>query len=155
MTMHLTRADLVAVGAASADHRRIIDDYERRISKYVSFRSHEVKGEPLRHPLTRGLQVEAERIRRAAAIGPDTRVVLLDSRGAQATSEQLVDVLLGAPKLVLIVGGAAGVTDELRASAHHVISFGRITMPHQLARLVATEQLYRALKISRNEPYHH
>lgn len=93
------------------------------------------------------------------ALPRDTRVVLLDIDGDLVTSEELsrrLDdmALRGTSSVAFVIGGSNGVTPAVRARADERISFGRITMPHNLARLVLLEQIYRACKISRGEPYH-
>lgn len=159
MAVHLTRADLVVVGSLSSDLAPVAADYERRIGRYTRFAVHEVKAEPT----ARGeaLVLAAEEARLAAVldrlVGPSSagvRIVALDSRAAAPTSEDLVEQWLGASRLVLLIGGTMGLPPAIRARATSAVSFGRITMPHQLARVVATEQLYRAFRIARNEPYH-
>lgn len=86
-------------------------------------------------------------------------VVLLAIEGTQRTSEglsaRLDDLALsGTSEVVFVIGGSCGVSDGVRARANETLSFGKITLPHNLARVVLLEQLYRACKISRNEPYH-
>lgn len=93
------------------------------------------------------------------ALPRDTRVVLLDIGGDLVTSEELscrLDdmALRGTSNVAFVIGGSNGVTPAVRERADERISFGRITMPHNLARLVLLEQIYRACKISRGEPYH-
>ena len=56
--------------------------------------------------------------------------------------------------IAFVIGGSDGVSDDVRARADEMLSFGRITLPHNLARVVLLEQIYRACKISRGEPYH-
>ncbi|MEF9877664.1 MAG: 23S rRNA (pseudouridine(1915)-N(3))-methyltransferase RlmH, partial [Gordonibacter sp.] len=62
--------------------------------------------------------------------------------------------LAGTSDLSFVIGGSDGVSDAVRARADETLSFGSITLPHNLARVVLLEQLYRAQKISRGEPYH-
>lgn len=86
-------------------------------------------------------------------------VVLLAIEGKERSSEQLsqrIDslALSGESELVFVVGGSCGVSNAVRARANETFSFGPITLPHNLARVVLLEQLYRACKISRGEPYH-
>ena len=70
-------------------------------------------------------------------------------------SRHLDDLALrGASELAFVIGGSDGVSDAVRARADETFSFGPITLPHNLARVVLREQLYRAVKISRGEPYH-
>lgn len=87
------------------------------------------------------------------------RIILLDIRGKQASSEQLAAKLetlaiSGVSNVAFIIGGSDGVTPAVQARAAERLSFGPITLPHNLARVVLLEQIYRAHKIIRHEPYH-
>ena len=86
-------------------------------------------------------------------------LVACDERGKEMTSEGLARFLqshaTGRGRLVFAVGGAWGLTDEFRARAEFLLSLSEMTLPHELARLVVTEQLYRALTILRGMSYHH
>ena len=86
-------------------------------------------------------------------------ILLLDIKGKEISSETLATkidtyALSGSSQLVFIIGGSDGVISEVKQHATERISFGPITLPHNLARVVLLEQLYRAFKISRGEPYH-
>ncbi|WP_263382721.1 23S rRNA (pseudouridine(1915)-N(3))-methyltransferase RlmH [Granulicella arctica] len=86
-------------------------------------------------------------------------VILLDSRGQQLSSEEFATRLgsfrdSGTQRVILAVGPADGWSSEARTRASLLLSFGRITLPHQLARVIAAEQLYRALTILAGHPYH-
>ena len=91
---------------------------------------------------------------------PDrAHVILLAIDGKQRSSEALsarIDdlALSGVGELVLVIGGSCGTSAAVRARADETLSFGPITLPHNLARVVLLEQLYRACKISHHEPYH-
>ena len=91
---------------------------------------------------------------------PDSaHIILLDIRGKQASSEQLAAKLetlavSGVSHVAFIIGGSDGVTDAVKVRATERLSFGPITLPHNLARVVLLEQIYRAHKIIRREPYH-
>ena len=89
----------------------------------------------------------------------DAHVVLLDIRGKQASSEQLATKLeslaiQGVSHVAFVIGGSDGVSEAVRARCDERLSFGPITLPHNLARVVLLEQVYRAHKIIRGEPYH-
>lgn len=93
------------------------------------------------------------------AIGRDAHIVLLDICGRETSSEQLatkLDALAvrGISHVTFIIGGSDGVTEAVRDRAAERLSFGPVTLPHNLARIVLLEQIYRACKINRNEPYH-
>lgn len=86
-------------------------------------------------------------------------LVLLDSRGKQLTSEEIANFLdyhqsHGTRELLFAIGPADGWDDATRAKAKHVLSFGKITLPHELARVVLLEQLYRGFTILKGHPYH-
>ena len=86
-------------------------------------------------------------------------LVACDERGKEMTSEELARFIqvraTGTGRLVFAVGGAYGLTEDFRERADLLLAFSRMTLPHELARLVLTEQLYRALTIMRGLPYHH
>jgi 23S rRNA (pseudouridine1915-N3)-methyltransferase len=157
MQVELVRADLIVVGSLSAEVAVLVADYERRLTRYLRFDVHEVKAEPVQRGATVVLRTEGDRftkvLDRVTGAGA-ARIVALDSRGTDHTTEQLAERWLAVPHLVLLIGGTRGLAPEITARARERVSFGRITLPHQLARLVATEQLYRSFRIARGEPYH-
>ena len=86
-------------------------------------------------------------------------LVLLDSRGRQLTSEEIANFLEyhqshGTQELLFAVGPADGWSEATRAAANNILSFGKITLPHELARVVLLEQLYRGFTILKGHPYH-
>ena len=94
-----------------------------------------------------------------AAVPDRSHMILLAIDGKQRSSEDFsahLDELMlrGNSDLTFVIGGSDGVSAEVRARADETFSFGPITLPHNLARVVLLEQLYRACKISRGEPYH-
>lgn len=94
-----------------------------------------------------------------SAIPGKSRVILLSIEGKQRSSEELADHigktgLYGQSDLTFVIGGSDGVSSEVEKRADEHLSFGRITLPHNLARVVLLEQLYRSFKILRGEPYH-
>ena len=95
-----------------------------------------------------------------ARILPDgAALILLDERGKTPDSPGFADLLArlrdeGRRDLVIAIGGADGLDPDLHGQADAVISFGRMTWPHQLVRIMAAEQLYRAVTILAGHPYH-
>jgi 23S rRNA (pseudouridine1915-N3)-methyltransferase len=86
-------------------------------------------------------------------------LVLLDARGRQLTSEEIANFLQyhqshDTQELLFAVGPADGWSDATRAAASNVLSFGKVTLPHELARVVLLEQLYRGFTILKGHPYH-
>lgn len=135
---------------------RVTDDYVRRLSRYgradvVEVR--EAKGADADTVRRR----ESEALRAATPSGAWT--VVMDERGDTVTSEQLAErfaqlALHGRSHVALLIGGAFGHDPALRDAADWVWSLTPLTLPHELARLVLSEQLYRAMTIQRGEPYH-
>jgi len=128
--------------------RALTEEYLTRISRYVPAESLEVAAEPAL-------------LERAEDTTGRTRpvLVLLDSRGRQFTSEEFADLLRdqqdrGTQNLFFAVGPADGFSDRARGSADLVLSFGKMTLAHELARIVLLEQIYRAFTILKGHPYH-
>ena len=94
-----------------------------------------------------------------AAVPDRSHMILLAIEGKERSSEDFsrrLDALAlnGKSDITFVIGGSDGVSDEVRARADETLSFGPITLPHNLARVVLLEQVYRACKISRGEKYH-
>lgn len=158
--VHLTSVDMVVIGSLSADHARIADDYERRLSRYVTLRVHELRAQPTRQGAEVVQRAEGariiellDRLARQAG-GASMQVCALDLGGRQRSTQELVELWLDARNLVLLIGGTHGLEESVLKRADERVAFGRITLPHQMARVVATEQLYRCFRIARGEPYH-
>lgn len=93
------------------------------------------------------------------ALSDSSRVILLAIEGKQRSSVEFSRRLEswgieGQSDVSFVIGGSDGVSSEVMKRADETLSFGKITLPHNLARVVLLEQIYRAFKISRNEPYH-
>lgn len=134
-------------------------EYLKRLSPFAKVVVREV---PDVDPARAG-GVDAARDKEGAAIlgalGPSDHVVLMAIEGKQRSSvdfSRRLDALAlgGTSDIAFVIGGSDGVNDAVRARANETLSFGLITLPHNLARVVLLEQLYRAFKISRGEPYH-
>ncbi|HMQ09322.1 MAG TPA: 23S rRNA (pseudouridine(1915)-N(3))-methyltransferase RlmH [Candidatus Nanoperiomorbaceae bacterium] len=128
-----------------------INDYEKRLRapfevKWVLLPYSAKNGDEAR-------QDESERI--ISQLRPADFVVLLDERGQDLSSPDFSALLTSQQNIVIIIGGAYGVNDELRQRADRVISLSAMVFPHQLVRLVIIEQIYRAQAIATNHPYHH
>ena len=147
----------MVVGRARGGLAEAAADYEARIAKLAKFDVVVVKDEPLdRGTAAEIRQREADRIDAATA---GWTVVSYDRNGEQVTSERLAELVgeleVRAPqKTAFVVGGAEGIDLRILGASAYQLAFGRATLPHQLARVVAVEQLYRALTIRRGLPYH-
>lgn len=128
----------------------LTDEYLKRIARYVP-----VEGVSLRDEAAL-LEMSGRTGARSAA---KASLVLMDSRGKEFTSEQFAKFLgdyqdHNPLPLVFAIGGADGFSPETTAAAQHVISLGRMTLAHELARIVLLEQVYRAFTILKGHPYH-
>ncbi|MDP9738209.1 UNVERIFIED_ORG: 23S rRNA (pseudouridine1915-N3)-methyltransferase [Bacillus sp. B2I3] len=139
-----------------------IAEYTKRLSAYANIELVEVPDEKAPENLSTAdmdivKQKEGERI--LAKVSPDTYVITLEINGKQLTSEQLaihMDQLAtyGKSKITFIIGGSLGLGTEVLSRSDYALSFSKMTFPHQLMKLVLVEQIYRAFRINRNEPYH-
>jgi len=134
-----------------------IREYETRASRYWPLRVHEVREEPARSgspDIVR--QREGERL--LAAIPAGVQVVTCDLNGRPMSSEQfahwLQDMRERARDVAILIGGAFGLSDVVKERSTLSLALAPWTLPHELARLVLAEQLYRAGTIARGEPYH-
>lgn len=133
-----------------------IEEYERRASKYWPLDVREVKEESARAATASSVQVkEAERL---ASRVEGATLIACDERGTSMTSERfarfLQDLRERARDAAFVIGGAYGLAESLRDRAQTRLALAPWTLPHELARLVLAEQLYRAGTIVRGEPYH-
>ena len=147
---------LLAVGRLRPYYREACDDYIRRISRYLKVRHAEVREASRAANEEAQRAEEAERLRRH--LRPGTTVVALARAGEPWSSEELARRLerwrIEARPLAFVVGGSRGLASDLIAGAAHRWSLGPLTLPHELARVVVAEQLYRGMTILRGEPYH-
>ena len=124
-------------------------EYLKRISRYADVAGLPLKDEAAILSLASGEQKQNKERH---------KLVLLDSRGKQLSSEELAQFLereqVNAIPLVFAIGGSDGFTEEARRQAAFTLSLGKMTLPHELARVVLTEQLYRAFTILAHHPYH-
>jgi 23S rRNA (pseudouridine1915-N3)-methyltransferase len=125
-------------------------EYLKRISRYAEIEGVAVKDEAAVLALVAG-SGRGERREKY-------KLILLDSRGKQQSSEELAAMLereqVNAVPLLFAIGGSDGFSDEARHAAGVVLSLGKMTLPHELARVVLLEQIYRAFTILKGHPYH-
>lgn len=148
---------IVAVGKLSAQLGPGFEHYRRLICGLVPLTVREVREVPLQGRAAREvLRDEARRLMPLLENRP--RVIALDEAGVERTSAEFAEHLrrlLDSGGATFVLGGSLGLDAEIKRRACEVVSLSRLTLPHQLARVVLAEQLFRALKIARGEPYHH
>lgn len=133
------------------------DDYAGRLMRYATFAQKAIRPAPPSMPAPEAQRLEGERV--IEGLPPNAILVLLDERGKLVRSEALAERIdtwrhAGARPVVFCVGGAEGHGDALRQRADWLWSLSPLVFPHELARLIALEQLYRAFTILAGEPYH-
>lgn len=128
------RIYIIAVGKPTREYSALINEYEQRLGKYCSFEAREVKYD--------------KELLKAKMKGT---IVTLDKSGKQLSSEALADWLKDKQDVTIIIGGPEGLPP---IKCDLKLAFSPMTFPHQLARLIITEQIYRAFTILKNEKYH-
>ena len=127
-----------------------VDEYLKRLRKFATVEVREISE-------YRTLDEEARKL--LSLVPQNSWLCVSDVAGTQLTSEQFAEkisalTLSGTSNLTFAIGGAFGLGDELKRAAHFRLSLSQMTLTHQMARLVLVEQVYRAFKINRHEPYH-
>lgn len=155
--------DIVCVGKVKERYLRdAIDEYRKRLSRFAKVDVIEVADEktPEHASDTLNAQIkekEGERILKHLRDG--AFVVALAIEGDQLTSEQLAARIAqwglhGVSHLQFVIGGSLGLDPRVLRRANMLLSFSKMTFPHQLMRVILLEQIYRAFKINAHEPYH-
>ncbi|MBQ0020247.1 MAG: 23S rRNA (pseudouridine(1915)-N(3))-methyltransferase RlmH [Bacteroidales bacterium] len=152
---------LLVVGKTTDKHIiSLIDEYVGRINHYMPFSIEvipELKG--VKNMSTdQQKEREAELLQRA--LQPGDHIVLLDEHGRERRSMEFAQwmekrMAAGPRRLVFVVGGPYGFSPQIHKMAAEKISLSQMTFSHQMIRLLFTEQIYRAMTILNNEPYHH
>ena len=152
---------LLVIGKTGSKHlEALIDEYAARLKRYIQF---EIETIPeLKN--TKNLSESEQKKKEAEAVlsklsGSDI-LYLLDERGVEYDSMGLAKYLqnlmnTGTRQLVLLVGGPYGLDGSLKERSKGSISLSKLTFSHQMVRLFAVEQIYRAMTILKNQPYHH
>ncbi|HHU83312.1 MAG TPA: 23S rRNA (pseudouridine(1915)-N(3))-methyltransferase RlmH [Firmicutes bacterium] len=148
---------VVAVGKIKERYlQEGIAEYRKRLRPYARLTIEEVPDEPLRDGGKKARETEGERI--LARAGASAYLVALDRGGKVYSSEEFAAWLgereMAGKEVVFVIGGTTGLSEQVLEKADTCLSFSRLTFPHQLFRLFLLEQIYRAFKILRGEPYH-
>lgn len=139
-----------------------IEEYSKRMSKYCTLAIDELKEERLPDKAS-AAEEEAVKIAEGknilSRIKKDAYVITLEIKGKQISSEKLAEkiedlALEGKSDIIFIIGGSLGLSEEVSKRSNYKLSFSAMTFPHQMMRVILLEQIYRAFKINKNEPYH-
>ena len=150
---------LICVGKLKEDYlRNACAEYQKRLSGFCRFSVEELEPErlpdnPSNAEIAAALEKEGERI--LAKIPRGANVIALCIEGKQQSSEELAQLMDGMPgAAAFIIGSSFGLSDKVKASAQLRLSMSKMTFPHQLARVMLMEQIYRAYSIINNRRYH-
>lgn len=152
---------LMVVGKTSTKFvREGVEEYAGRINRFMPFEIKVIPDIKTTRKQTELAQKEAEGTQILAHVQPTDHMVLLDERGKEMTSREFSTFIeqksQTVPKnMIFVVGGPYGFSQEVYTRANSLLSLSKMTFPHELVRLFFTEQIYRAITISRNMPYHH
>lgn len=152
---------LLTVGKTS-DHNlaTLISEYVARLQHYINFNVEEIPENKKTKRASEEIQKEIEGKSIIQRLKPNDSIVLLDEKGKEIGSVEFSKFIqkqmnMSTKRLVFIIGGPYGFSQEIYTLANKKLSLSRLTFSHQMVRLFFVEQLYRAFTILRNEPYHH
>lgn len=159
----MVHINIICVGKIKENYLKdAITEYSKRLGKYCSLNIIELPDEKIPNdPSDKEIEIikskECNNI--LNNIKKDSYIICLDLKGKQYTSEdfskKIEDISLNYnSSITFIIGGSLGLSNDLLAKSNELISFSKMTFPHQLFRVFLLEQIYRAFKISNNESYH-
>ena len=154
------KTEMIVVGKTTNKHFiAAINDYLERIGHYMPFSVTVIPELRNAKSLSQQQQKDKEGEAILRLLQPSDTVVILDERGKEPRSIELADWLQRqqqtARRLVFIIGGPYGFSQQVYSRADSMLSLSRMTFSHQMVRLIFVEQLYRACTIIKGEPYHH
>lgn len=155
------KIELAVIGKTSIGYfKQGIDEYIKRLKHYVPFEIKYIDDIKNTKNISEDQQKRTEGAKILSLLDKSDFVVLLDEHGKEYTSMQYSSyiqkrMLSGAKKVVFVIGGPYGFSQEVYDRANDKISFSKMTFNHEMIRLIFTEQLYRAYTIINHEPYHH
>jgi 23S rRNA (pseudouridine1915-N3)-methyltransferase len=163
MGLWIVNISIVSVGKLKEKYLKLgIDEFTKRLTVYAKIELVEVPDEKAPEQLS---ELEMEQVKQKegekilAKISPDTYVIALAIDGKMKSSEELADSIdklatYGKSKIAFVIGGSLGLSKEVLQRADEKLSFSKMTFPHQMMKLILLEQVYRAFRINRGEPYH-
>lgn len=155
------KISLLLTGKTSVEYVKTgIQDYSKRIERYVSFEIITVPDIKNAGSLPQREYCQYEAELQKKFLQQADFIVLLDEKGKELSSVELATFIqhkmqIGIKNIMFVIGGAYGFSDEVKKMAHICLSLSKLTFPHQLVRIIFTEQLYRAFTIINREKYHH
>ena len=153
---------IYAIGKCKDFYKLGVDEYLKRLSSYCKVQVEELKDEslpdnPSSSQIEKAVEVEGNRV--LNQLKPNEYLIALDLNQKEMDSIEFSEFLKSklesnGASISFVIGGSYGLSIALKARVNYSISFSKMTFPHQLARLILLEQIYRAFKILNNETYH-
>lgn len=138
------------------EYESLTEQYSKRLRRYTSIKTVILKDSKAREP---GQRIREESGLVLDKLQPSDHLIMLDEKGRNLTTDefarQLSSKWMQEKRTVFLIGGSYGLSDAVRSRSNEVIALSKMVLPHQMARLMFTEQLYRAFTILNNENYHH
>lgn len=138
-----------------------LNEYAKRLSRFAKFSIIEVPDEKIPDNASEkeeDMIKEKEGKKILAKLSQGSYIIALCIEGTELSSEELAqkiaDIFMTSSNITFIIGGSLGLSDAVKSKAQLKLSFGKMTLPHQLMRVVLAEQIYRSFKINANETYH-
>jgi 23S rRNA (pseudouridine1915-N3)-methyltransferase len=154
---------IVAIGKLKEKYLKdAISEYSKRLSRFVQLEIIELPYEKAPEKISlqeQQIVLKKEADKMLAKIPSTSTLILMDVQGKAMTSENFSKTIenymvSGKSSFCIVIGGSLGIHDSLKQRADLLLSMSKMTFPHQLARVILLEQLYRAFKIMKNETYH-
>ncbi|MEZ5047098.1 MAG: 23S rRNA (pseudouridine(1915)-N(3))-methyltransferase RlmH [Chitinophagaceae bacterium] len=146
------------------EHTKLLDDgiheYVKRINRYHAFSLINIDNSKINKKLSKELVLEKEATLILSKLHEKDILITLDERGQSFTSIQFAEKLnnlmtISSTKIIFLIGGSYGIAESVKKKSKLIMKLSSFTFPHQIVRLLFTEQLYRAFSILKNEKYHH
>lgn len=135
-----------------------IEEYEKRLKPYAKMDIVELKAEPFsENTKDKAKNIEAERMLSFLEKHPDSQIFILDENGKNPTSREFAQMIEKSENshFVFVIGGSLGFAKEILGRPWPKISLSTMTFPHEMARMILIEQIYRAVTIIKNKDYHY
>lgn len=155
------KISLLVIGKTDAGYFiDAVNEYQKRLEHYIPFEMQIISDIKNTKSLTASQQKEREGELILKSLQPGDYVVLLDEKGREYSSIQFASYIekkthTVAKRLVFVIGGPYGFSEPVYEKSNEKLTLSRMTFSHQMVRLIFVEQLYRAMTILNNEPYHH
>lgn len=143
------RINLIQVGDTKAEYKELEREFQKRLKSFCTL---ETKIIQVSSPEEESKKIES-------SLKEDSYLIILDERGKELTSKDFADLVkkerdYGFGNITFVIGGPSGIVEELRKKADFLLSMSKMTIAHQIARILFLEQLYRAFTITTGHPYH-